>query len=262
MKPVKGAKSKPVVLEKPPAPEPKKKSGGFFGLFGGGDEDTPPEAPKPASKPAVKETPPEPQPAKKSGGFLGLFGGGDDEPEDAADVPDSEKPMRPKDWDTLSILQGDEVKFFEGGPLQTGGPDDRLKRGTMVTVVQAGKGWTKVKLESGQQGYVGTSELRRARESDFRVPPPPAPIVPQLDPAQLAAMSPLPDLPDSAGPTTGPDASLLMPSEPLEPIVPPGPAKTDNPTSPLDEIPLPSPDAPATPAPTPEEPGAPEPPKP
>jgi len=60
-----------------------------------------------------------------------------------------------------------EVPFYKDGPLQRRAPDQRLGQGTLVTVVKARRGWTDVRLISGEVGTVPSEVLRKAVASDF-----------------------------------------------------------------------------------------------
>ena len=49
--------------------------------------------------------------------------------------------------------------FFNYGPQQPGGPNQRLERGTVVTLLKRGFGYSQVKLRTAQTGYVGTEDI-------------------------------------------------------------------------------------------------------
>ena len=153
---------------------------------------------------------------KKAGFFSRLKSKLNEDPE----VPEiAEKPARPADWKERWVVTDDSTAFFEFGPSQANGPDLRLPRGQVVKLAQASRGWAKVELEGGRQGYIGTDQMRQAGESDFS-----SPILPAG--AQLAAVgtgsslqgwspiAPPPDLPDLPMAAGMENSLLLLP--PLE----------------------------------------------
>lgn len=170
-------------------------------------------APSRPVTPATNATPPED--TKKAGFFSRLKARLDRDP-DA--VNQGEKPERPVDWQEHWVVTEDSTGFYEFGPSQASGPDRRLARGQVVKLAQPGKGWARVELEGGKQGYIGTDQMRQATESDFAEP--------LLRPSsQLAATgaspmqgwspaAPLPDLPDLPMPSGSENSLLLLP--PLE----------------------------------------------
>lgn len=108
------------------------------------------------------------------------------------------KPERPADWKERWIISEDEVKFFAFGPSQASGPDMRLGKGDVVKVVQTEKSWTRVELDGGRTGYIGTDQLRQAAESDFASPrsAPATQLAASSNPQYWAPAAPMPDLPD------------------------------------------------------------------
>jgi hypothetical protein len=49
--------------------------------------------------------------------------------------------------------------FYNYGPQQPGGPNLSLDRGTVVTLLKRGFGYSQVKLRNEQTGYVGTEDI-------------------------------------------------------------------------------------------------------
>jgi hypothetical protein len=49
--------------------------------------------------------------------------------------------------------------FYNYGPQQPGGPSQTLERGTVVTLLKRGFGYSQVKLRNEQAGYVGTEDI-------------------------------------------------------------------------------------------------------
>lgn len=109
-----------------------------------------------------------------------------------------EKPPRPADWQERWVISEDQVKFFAFGPSQASGPDLRLGKGDVVKVVQTEKSWTRVELDGGRTGYIGTDQLRQAAETDFAKPrsAPATQLASSTNPQYWAPAAPMPDLPD------------------------------------------------------------------
>ena len=195
-------------------------------------------SPMPVPRPAmVSQTPPkasanskflpptrpslaaEPEPPPKPGGFFSRLKAKLAQDPDAPIV--SEKPARPADWKEHWVVTDDSTAFYEFGPSQSNGPDLRLPQGQVVKLTQSSRGWAKVELEGGRQGYIGTDQMRQAIETDFS-----SPILPAG--TQLAAVgsgtgsslqgwspiAPPPDLPDLPMAAGMENSLLLLP--PLE----------------------------------------------
>ena len=153
---------------------------------------------------------------KKTGFFSRLKAKLDQDPEA---VVLAEKPARPADWKEHWVVTDDSTAFYEFGPSQSNGPDLRLPFGQVVKLSQSSRGWAKVELEGGRQGYIGTDQMRQATETDFS-----SPILPAA--TQLAAVgtgaslqgwspiAPAPDLPDLPMAAGMENSLLLLP--PLE----------------------------------------------
>lgn len=168
----------------------------------------------PAPAPALNPAPPpagNPDETPKKAGFFSRLKAKLNADPDA--VPMGEKPPRPEDWKERWVVTEDSTAFFEFGPSQASGPDLRLPRGQVVKLAQASRGWARVELEGGRQGYIGTDQMRQAAETDFA-----APLLPAG--SQLAATggpvpkgwspaAPMPDLPDLPM-TPGMENSLLL----------------------------------------------------
>ena len=181
--------------------------------------------PKPPVKSIAnaKTLPPTPPAAlveepRKAGFFSRLKAKLDQDPEA---VVMAEKPDRPADWNEHWVVTDDSTAFFEFGPSQANGPDLRLPRGQVVKLAQASRGWAKVELEGGRQGYIGTDQMRQATETDFASPMLPAhtqlAAIGGRSGASLQGWSPIappPDLPDLPMAAGMEDSLLLLP--PLE----------------------------------------------
>ncbi len=49
--------------------------------------------------------------------------------------------------------------FYNYGPQQPGGPNMSLEKGTVVTLLKRGFGYSQIKLRNEQTGYVGTEDI-------------------------------------------------------------------------------------------------------
>jgi uncharacterized protein YgiM (DUF1202 family) len=92
-------------------------------------------------------------------------------------------------------VKAESTSFFRYGPQQGSGPDQTLDKGTLMTLIRPSLGYCKVKLTTGQQGFVAGEDIGVA-------------------PAALAANAPA-----SRGATRfrfdSPDPRLAMPPAPL-----------------------------------------------
>lgn len=101
----------------------------------------PPPAPepKPASKKKEKVKPtPAPSPAP------------------AAPAPPTTGPVGPSDQFKVTV---DRTPFYNYGPQQPGGPSLSLEKGTTLTVLKRGFGYSQVRLKDNQVGFVGNEDL-------------------------------------------------------------------------------------------------------
>ena len=232
----------------------------------------PPVAPAPAPAPE--------SPAKQ--GFFARLKNHLTEPVDDGNAagPVELKPEKPADWKDRWVVKDDRAAFYEFGPSQPNGPDDRLRRGEVVKLIEGGKGWARVEREGGRTGFLGADQLRQAGENDFAETArsaPAAQFAGLTEPDAWRPLPPPPDLPDSPmadgmdgallllpalegpGPKRAPGAEppVLQPGDTVPPLAPDAaPAPTPTPTP--EPEPAPSPEAPAPPPaagpPAPEEP--------
>lgn len=102
----------------------------------------PPPAPAPAPAPKKKEKAkptPAPSPA----------------PVAPAPAPPS-GPVGPSDQFKVTV---DRTPFYNYGPQQPGGPSLSLEKGTVVTLLKRGFGYSQVRLKDQQVGFIGTEDL-------------------------------------------------------------------------------------------------------
>ncbi|HEY5893003.1 MAG TPA: hypothetical protein VIT91_07205 [Chthoniobacterales bacterium] len=57
------------------------------------------------------------------------------------------------------VVKADFTPIYRMGPQQRGGPDQSLRRGTLIGVIKRSFGYSKIKLESGMEGYVATDDI-------------------------------------------------------------------------------------------------------
>ena len=69
-------------------------------------------------------------------------------------------------------ITANRTPFYSFGPAQTQGPDQLLGKGDTVQMVKRAFGFSKVRTESGLEGYVATDRLAPSAS-----PPPPEPMV-------------------------------------------------------------------------------------
>lgn len=105
----------------------------------------------------------------------------------------------------------DKAPFYRYGPQQGNGPDEQLQKDTLMKVIRPSFGYVKVQLQSGQDGYVASEDIRPASAALIAEKlSPPAPIV-----AEHSARAEQFDL-------NSPDPRLIAPPEPL-PLASPTP---------------------------------------
>lgn len=244
------APAKPVTK---PEVEEKKASKGFFGLFKGDSEETPAKTdPKlqaqkstkpapttlPPAVPAVADKNKKPETVapvtdvakeepKKPGLFARLFGGpvpGRSERK----IDKDDLPPRPADWESKYIVKDDNVKAYVYGPSQSGGADERLARGTILTLKKSSRAWAEIVVDGGRAYTVGADQIRKAEITDFAPPAVIAstnaagiPIGPELPYYETI---PAPNLPDAPGKPGLELPDLLLPPTPPTPVAPAPPA--------------------------------------
>ncbi len=159
----------------------------------------------------AKPTPVPVEPAKKPGFLARIFGGWGGDANSSA--VDGSKPLRPLDWAEKHIIKDEDVAAYTYGPSQATGPDDRLAKGTLVTLKRAGKSWSEVELENGRRYTVGSDQIRKAAFDDFADP--------VVQTAQVGGGSaeyyeplPPPNLPEAGGALEPGAPQILLPPLP------------------------------------------------
>jgi hypothetical protein len=96
--------------------------------------------------------------------------------------------------------------FYQYGPQQGNGPDKKLPRGTLVTVIRRSFGYAKVKLSTGDEGFVASEDIRVApaelvaAANPTPTPAPrvyPEPTLPSLESTPAVEPTPIPAPPSS-----------------------------------------------------------------
>lgn len=121
-------------------------------------------------------------------------------------------------------VSAEEAPFYRFGPQQGNGPDQKLPHNTLVTLVRPSFGYCKVKLMSGEQGFVASEDIAMASpaliasatgsppadalstvpkfrldSSDPRLIPPPEPL-----PENFPEPTPIPETQPSPGASSTP----------------------------------------------------------
>lgn len=59
-------------------------------------------------------------------------------------------------------VTADSTPFYRYGPQQGSGPDRTLPKDSLITLIRPSFGYSKVKLITGEQGYVASDDIRLA----------------------------------------------------------------------------------------------------
>jgi hypothetical protein len=59
-------------------------------------------------------------------------------------------------------VRANGAAFYHYGPQQANGPDKKLKRDTLLNVVNSSFGYCKIRLLNGEEGYVATEDIHLA----------------------------------------------------------------------------------------------------
>jgi hypothetical protein len=109
----------------------------------------------------------------------------------------------------LYAIKPETSSFYRFGPQQGHGPDRELARDTVVTVIRRSFGYTKVRLEDGESGFVANDDLV----------PAPQRLIAQVEDTSTESAEPLPPTPQVALPVS--DSSPEFEPTPLpQPLMP------------------------------------------
>jgi hypothetical protein len=125
----------------------------------------------------------------------------------ACSTSESDKPAAGANAGKYYAVSAKETPFFHYGPQQGNGPDQKLQQDTLISLVRPSFGYSKVRLLTGEQGYVASEDIHVASPALIAAataPPPPTSTssVPKFrldsnDPRLIAPPEPLPmDLPE------------------------------------------------------------------
>ena len=62
-------------------------------------------------------------------------------------------------------VTAESADFYHYGPQQGSGPDKKLEKGTLLTLIRRSFGYCKVKLSDGEQGFVANEEIGAASDA-------------------------------------------------------------------------------------------------
>ncbi len=120
----------------------------------------------------------------------------------------------------------EKSSFYRYGPQQGNGPDQQLPRDSIMKVIRPSFGYVKVQLQTGENGYVASEDIRPASAAlvaEKTAPPPtPPPLIAihsgeeqfgldTNDPRLVAPPEPLPDPQTDPLPPEGSPAPLEQP---------------------------------------------------
>jgi hypothetical protein len=105
----------------------------------------------------------------------------------------------------------DSAPFYRYGPQQGNGPDMKLPKDRLMTLIHPSFGYCKVKLITGEQGYVASDDIRLAPPAlvaAATAPPPHPARAPRFpfdssDPRLIAPPEPLPEFDPEPTPIPG-----------------------------------------------------------
>jgi uncharacterized protein YgiM (DUF1202 family) len=106
-------------------------------------------------------------------------------------------------------VTGESAAFYRHAPAVGSDPDQTLKKGALMTLIRPSFGYCKVKLASGEQGYVANEEIGAAsstliaaasapvksRTAHLRLAPDPASLGPPDDAVPDLLPTPIPEPP-------------------------------------------------------------------
>lgn len=100
-------------------------------------------------------------------------------------------------------VTAESTAFYLYGPQQGNGPDKQLEKGTLVSLIRPSFGYCKIKLMTGESGYVSNEDIRLA---------PPALVAAATAPAHSSS--------SARFRLDSPDPRLVPPPEPLPDFFP------------------------------------------
>ena len=109
----------------------------------------------------------------------------------------------------LFAVRADQTSFYRYGPQQGNGPDETLRKDTLMTLIRPSFGYCKVKLvDSEKEGYVASEDIQPAPATLIAALNPASPPSPASENFDVGSSEPpppeslpAPDLPPSTEPT-------------------------------------------------------------
>jgi hypothetical protein len=71
----------------------------------------------------------------------------------------SPNPRTAASGDKFYAVTAESANFYHYGPQQGNGPDKKLEKGTLMNLIRPSFGYCKVKLMSGEQGFVANEDI-------------------------------------------------------------------------------------------------------
>lgn len=105
-------------------------------------------------------------------------------------------------WYAVSAPQ---TPFYKYGPQQASGPDEQLPRDSLLKIIRPSFGYVKVQLQTGEDGYVASEDIKPAPAAlvaEKLAPPPPPQIAAHSDTSEQFSLN-------------STDPRLIAPPEPL-----------------------------------------------
>jgi hypothetical protein len=90
----------------------------------------------------------------------------------------SDRPRAANAGNYYAVKTG-STDFFRYGPQQGNGPDQKLPHDTLMTLIRPSFGYAKVKLITGEQGFVASDDIQKAPQTliaAVTATPTPAPV--------------------------------------------------------------------------------------
>src|SRR6188768_3492964 len=86
-------------------------------------------------------------------------------------------PVAKENGGKMLAVVAEQTSFYRYGPQQGNGPDQTLKKDTLMTLIRPSFGYCKVHLLEGAEGYVASEDIKPAPPTllaALNPPPPPA----------------------------------------------------------------------------------------
>jgi hypothetical protein len=113
-------------------------------------------------------------------------------------------------------VTAEKAPFYKFGPQQGNGPDMQLSRDTLLTLIRPSFGYCKVRLASGQEGYVASEDIKVASAALVAAAnaPPPSPPTAHGERFNLNSSDPRLAVPPEDLPENNPEPTPLPGASP------------------------------------------------